>query len=410
LGAFGAFERSRVDRLWINVGDFWGGRGMGKAAKGSVSVQAIRGRLRLRWRVDGEPYTLSLGYPDQPKYQSVAILKAKQIEQDILFDRFDPTLNKYNGKARLEEVEEPKVSLIDLWDGYTDFKRTQLKPSSIATTYRQVRRVLTQLPTTDPSEAIAIRDWALAHKTTDAAKRFVEQCTACCNWAIESGLLETNSFLGLARRIKVVKSQEDEETDINPFTAAERGRIIEAFERNRYFNYYGPLVKFLFATGCRPSEALALQWKHISKDFLNIRLEQGLTPTEEGLGIVEGLKTQRRRNFPCHEQLQELLREMRSIAAANSKGKDIQEQLIFPAPKGGFIIWANFERRGWTKILQQCDFEFRRPYQMRHTFITLALAVPTPPQDVAKLAGTSTKMIFEHYAGVSRDLRLPADF
>jgi integrase len=39
--------------------------------------------------------------------------------------------------------------------------------------------------------------------------------------------------------------------------------IIGAIVSDRY--YYTPYVKFLFFTGCRPSEAIALKWKHITK-------------------------------------------------------------------------------------------------------------------------------------------------
>jgi integrase len=37
--------------------------------------------------------------------------------------------------------------------------------------------------------------------------------------------------------------------------------IIEAFERD--FPFYAPLVKFCFFTGCRPSEAIAVEWKDL---------------------------------------------------------------------------------------------------------------------------------------------------
>lgn len=38
-------------------------------------------------------------------------------------------------------------------------------------------------------------------------------------------------------------------------------RIIKVFEGDRYYGNCAQLVKFLFNTGCRPSEAIALQWK-----------------------------------------------------------------------------------------------------------------------------------------------------
>jgi integrase len=100
----------------------------------------------------------------------------------------------------------------------------------------------------------------------DAAHRFIEQLCACCNWAVESGFLERNAFIGLGKKIKVPDSQQkSEDDDIDPFSWEERDRIIEAFRGNCYYRYYADLVEFLFKVGYRPSEALALQWKHIGR-------------------------------------------------------------------------------------------------------------------------------------------------
>lgn len=68
----------------------------------------------------------------------------------------------------------------------------------------------------------------------------------------------------MASEIKLQKLKGDEEEEIYPFTREERDRIILAFKASRYYKEYAPLVEFLFFTGARPSEVLALQWKHIS--------------------------------------------------------------------------------------------------------------------------------------------------
>lgn len=376
-----------------------------RKGRGSVSVQSIKGRLRLAWRADGKRYFLSLGYPDTAMHQKIASMKAAEIERDLLYERFDPSLSKYKGDEKPKpEKNTAEVSLPHLWQKYTEYNRSQLKPSTISTNYRQVGRTIAKLPTSNPYEAIAVRDWALSNLTVDAVRRLMMQLGACCDWAHESGLLTQNSFKGLAAKIKVPKGK-TEEQDINPFTVQERDHIIAAFENSRYYSYYAPLVKFLFATGCRPSEALGLQWKHINKGMTAIRFEQALTETEEGLQIVEGLKTQERRSFPCNEKLKDLLKQIKQVAQDKDRASD--NDLVFPSPKGRYLNFHNFGQRGWAAALNECKIEFRKAYQMRHTFITLALANGLAPQDVAKLVGTSPKMIYEHYAGVTRSLTVP---
>lgn len=71
------------------------------------------------------------------------------------------------------------------------------------------------------------------------------------------------------------------------------------------------------------------------------------------------------------------------------------------------INWQNFRKRCWRDLLLGCEIAYRNPYQMRHTFITLALRAGMPVTDVAALVGNSPAIIYKHYAGVSRDLVLP---
>ncbi|MEB3360240.1 MAG: DUF3596 domain-containing protein [Synechococcales bacterium] len=61
-----------------------------KRSKGNVNVENFRGFLRLRWRVQGERYSLSLGLPDDCINRHVTAQKANTIRLDILSNNFDP--------------------------------------------------------------------------------------------------------------------------------------------------------------------------------------------------------------------------------------------------------------------------------------------------------------------------------
>ena len=99
----------------------------------------------------------------------------------------------------------------------------------------------------------------------------------------------------MASEIKLEKPVGEEEEEINPFTRKERDRIIGAFEADRHHKKYAPLVKFLFFTGCRPSEALALQWKNCKQQVITFR--RVLVYDGKKLVIQDGLKTQKLRKF-----------------------------------------------------------------------------------------------------------------
>jgi len=137
------------------------------------------------------------------------------------------------------------------------------------------------------------------------------QLNACSNWAIERNLvaLDKSPFEGFTEKVR--KAFKKAKPPINAFTAAERDAIIQAFQESHFYNY----VRFCFFTGCRPSEAIGLEWDDIAPDFSWIRFHQAVV-----LGIRgEGLKTQESRIFPCNEQLKDILTNTRQQAKPQSK-------------------------------------------------------------------------------------------
>ena len=118
---------------------------------------------------------------------------------------------------------------------------------------------------------------------------------AACRWAKKSGLIEMpNQFDGMATEIKV-KKVGTSENEINPFTREERDRIIEAFENSKHYSHYADLVKILFFTVCRPSEAIVLQWKHISTQ--TITFNQAVIYDGKRSVLKAGLKLKNFENF-----------------------------------------------------------------------------------------------------------------
>jgi integrase len=70
-----------------------------KKAKGSVSVENYRNRIRLRWRYQGKRYSLNLGVYN--KTNLAAIKKTVlQIELDVACGNLDITLVLYCAKKQ----------------------------------------------------------------------------------------------------------------------------------------------------------------------------------------------------------------------------------------------------------------------------------------------------------------------
>lgn len=269
-----------------------------KSAKGSVVIFTSHNRLQLRFRFGDKRRYLSLGLSDTPLNRKFAELKAAEIEQDIFKEKFDSTLKKYKSASDREKIalnssiETYKPNLDELWQKYSEFKKPQISPSTYIKDYKRHGNHIAALPTRSLDQASAIRDWLLSHKTVNTAKRCLTQIKACCNWSVEERLIETNPF---ALMTITLPKGTYEDADINPFSKKERDLIIQNFEGDRFYSYYTPYVQFLFFTGCRPSEAVALTWKHITKSVIKFR--QAIVISEEGLVCKQGLKTQKKRDL-----------------------------------------------------------------------------------------------------------------
>jgi integrase len=80
--------------------------------------------------------------------------------------------------------------------------------------------------------------------------------------------------------------------------------------------------------------------------------------------------------------------------AANPKPDD----LVFPAPKGGPICDKLFNRRAWKTVLERLGIDYRRPYTMRHSAISHALANGANPIDLAEQTGHDKRVLLSTYA------------
>jgi integrase len=202
-------------------------------------------------------------------------------------------------------------------------------------------------------------------------------------------LIDANPFILM--KLKVPKGLE-EDHDVNPFTKMERDRIIQTMADDPYYCHYADYLRFLFFTGCRPSEAIALKWKSIDKGVVKFR--EAVVVSEDGLVLKTGLKTQRRRDFPITSELQAILNSFRPEKAD-------PEAFLFSSPRGLFIDHHNFTNRAWKVTLKKCGIEYRKSYQTRHTFITLCVEAGINSTAIGRWTGTSAKMIDKHYGATN---------
>ncbi|WAL61226.1 Arm DNA-binding domain-containing protein [Thermocoleostomius sinensis] len=387
-----------------------------RQSKGMVSVISTHDRLQLRFHYGGRRYYLTLGLADTQVNRKVAEAKAKLIESDIIYERFDPTLEKYKPQNALSVANTaaplpvPKTSLLDLWEKYTQFQQAHLEETTIIRDYGKIEKRIRKFPKPYLEDAIAIQAHLLSEFAAETAKRTLKQLSACCNWAIRKKLISENPFKELAQEVKTKKASK---VSRKPFSKECVAAIISAFEHNTYcskyspisHSYYAPYVKFLFHTGCRPEEAIALKWKHVEKNQIYI-----CEAVATDVRIRKTTKTDTPRYFPINFPINE---ELRAIFEAVRPEHPDPNSLVFPARRGKELDTHNFLNRVWKPVVEKLVEagkvkEYLPQYNCRHTFITLCLESGIISRRVADWCGTSVAVIEEHYAGAIAHIQVPS--
>lgn len=387
---------------------------LGKASKGTVSLKISNNRIQLVFTVGGKRHYLSTGLADTPANQKVAARKAALIEDDIYKEKFDPTLQKYKPQSIpttvtpivLPNDEPSKTSLLELWTSYTEFQRKHLEESTILRDYGKIEKRIRKFPKQFVEDAIDVQTYLLKNYSTEVTKRTLKYLSACCNWAIRKRLIAENPFKELAKEIKTKKTSP---VSRKPFSRSCVAAIISAFEHNTYssryssvpHSYYVPYVKFLFHTGCRPEEAIALKWRHIEKDRIHF-----CEAVATDVRVRKTTKTDKPRYFPINAELQTILD---TIKPENCT----PDSLVFPAKRGRELDTHNFLNRVWKPMVQELVKEgkvreYLPQYNCRHTFITLCLEDGIPSRRVADWCGTSVHVIEDHYAGAIAQIQVPS--
>ncbi len=74
------------------------------------------------------------------------------------------------------------------------------------------------------------------------------------------------------------------------------------------------------------------------------------------------------------------------------------DDLVFSSPKGLPIDDHRFRARAWKAILEQCRIEYRRPYCIRHSVISHALANGINPIALAEQTGHDKRVLLSTYS------------
>lgn len=152
---------------------------------------------------------------------------------------------------------------------------------------------------------------------------------------------------------------------------------------------YGVLVRVLGYCGLRWGEATALT---VAKaDLLRSRLVVDCALSDiAGVVTVGTTKSHKSREVPVSRFLRDAL-------AEHIAGKGPGD-LIFPAPRGGFLRNGNFRRGYFNRAAKQAGLQDLVPHELRHTAASLAIASGANIKVVQTMMGhASATMTWDRY-------------
>jgi integrase len=176
-----------------------------------------------------------------------------------------------------------------------------------------------------------------------------------------------------------------------PPITVERLRGVAA-KRRKHGARDATLIGLLAYAGLRPQEAQALRWGDVRERTLLIE------KAADGQGSVKSTKTGQARTVRLLAPLSRDLAELRLL-----RGRPDDDALLFPNGTGGVWndpAWQTWHRDAWQPACRAVGLEGARPYDLRHSFVSLLIHEGRSVVEVARQAGHSPTMTLDVYAHV----------
>ena len=146
------------------------------------------------------------------------------------------------------------------------------------------------------------------------------------------------------------------------------------------------LISVLAYAGLRPGEAIGLRWHDLGQRTL-------LVERSVAFGQLKSTKTASTRSVRLLAPLADDLHAWR-----RATDRDAETDLIFPAPDGS--PWNADRARNWRKrtFAEAAGVPNARPYDLRHSYVSLLIAQGATVVEVARQAGHAPTMTLSTYA------------
>lgn len=219
--------------------------------------------------------------------------------------------------------------------------------------------------------------------------------------AVEKGYLPKNPAKGM----RLPRGQEGERVDMRIITPDEFAIVIQLVPEN-----YRGFVRFLYGTGCRWGEAVALTVADLGQTYVDPRSGESLRPVRirrslkwspDNVRTVGATKTKRSNRTVV---VGDIMLDDLAAAAEGKKGSE----LVFTAPRGGAVLHRTFWSRVWLPAVSHLEPR-PRIHDLRHSHASILLAGGVPLHVVqARLGHESIQTTVDTYSHLMPDAQMVA--
>lgn len=349
--------------------------------------------LIIRWRFDNKKYHKTLTNHNNP----VGWLSAKSvmasIEKDILSGHFDPKPYTQQGKVKKQNTD---ITASQLFDSYATHRVENWGLSnSSKVRFKGISSKLTQFLKDKPAGKVTadiaadvIAAWSEQASNPRTIRSYLFGLAAAWDWAQKENryvLGDVNPWNNSLARLKRVKLPLPKQP--KPFTIEELRTIAQGFRNHPKYAYYADAAIFISQTACRFGEMAALRWGNVGGDFDSVIFAASVSRGH----YRDTTKTGDSRSVWNTETVRDMLRSRYQLT--NPKPDD----LVFPAPKGGYMNDNRFRGKIWKPVLESCGIDYQKPYNLRHTGVSHAAANGASLAEISEQTGHSKKVLMNTY-------------
>lgn len=357
-------------------------------------VEIFRNSLRIRFTWDGVRRCETLPYPatqkgikaaSQLRDQVVSFNKLGLLDQDKYAELFPGSQTVAGSKPTFGEYAQLWLDSREITPGtYQNYK-------SALNNYWMVHFALVRvdlITTTMVRKIVSLIEWS----SPGVKRNALVKLSTILRSAATDGLISRNPAESLQLPKKTKK-------EIDPFTLEEANEIITRLYDHPHWpsQIYAAFFEFVFFTGVRLSEGLALRWDAVDleKKIAHIRRTVALGE------VVERTKTGKDRFVLLNERALRALEFAKDYAERRRKGKGrvTESPFIFPPSKNAeFVQQTSDLHHQWRPVLKELGIRYRPPYNCRHTYATICLMSGLNPAFISQQLGHSVQMLLSTYA------------